>query len=121
MPTIKLNPEMWQITEVKLGDAVLRHGDLLEVSDAEWNDELRHVRTRTSGNVYRTYVTTDEEVLPEVEHLWLRPQDLGNLSHEKLKELAADRGLAKSGTKAELAAKIVAYEEELAAASDESP
>lgn len=119
MPTIKINPDLL-ISERPLDEERrITKGELVDVTDAEWETELRHHRTRFSGNVYRTYVTTDEDVPPDVEQLRFRPRDLALLTQLKLKEMAEERGLSKGGSKQDLADRIVAYEEAAYAATQE--
>lgn len=109
MPTIKINPKLWTITTVRLDDGrVLSHGNVTDVTVEEW-DEIRSRYSRQFGSRHRTFVSAEEEA-PEPEALWVRAENLMDLSKPELMDLAADRDLDVAGTKREIADRIVAYE-----------
>lgn len=106
---IMLNPDLWTVTTARADDETdHKHGEAFDVSDDEWA-VLGERRSKQFGNRYRTWVEVDGQA-PEAEAVWVRSENLMEMTKAQLKELAEARGLSTDGTKSELAERITEHE-----------
>jgi hypothetical protein len=122
VPQIQLNPQLWPDRQASIDGELYGHGDLIDVTDEQWTGGQHPLKGRWSkqlGNSYRTWIVVGSDI-PASAPNWVRAENLADLSYDQLKQLASDRELPRSGTKADLVERIKEYEEALAAPADET-